>query len=67
MGSEDLETLASALSISDDDLANIQSKFKKKEGQAHQLFRKWHRETNGTKQDLYGILTATRYQEVANV
>ena len=63
----DLEELASALSISDDDLANIQSRFKKKDSQAHQLLSKWHSETKGSKQKLCGILRATEYQEAAKV
>ena len=36
----DVQELASALCISDDDLATIQSKFKKKEAQVRQLLYK---------------------------
>ena len=61
----DLEGLASALSISDDDLATIQSSFKKKETQAQQLMYKWHRGTNGSKQRLCEILAATGFQQAA--
>ena len=65
MGEGDLEELASALNISDDDLATIRSKFKKKESQAHQLLRKWHSETEGSRQRLIEILTATEYHQAA--
>ena len=67
MGSGDLEELACALGISDDDFATIQSRFKKKEGQAHQLLCKWHSETRGSKQKLCGILRATGYQEASKL
>ena len=65
MGDGDLEELASALSISDDELATIQSKFKKKQSQANQVLRKWHTETKGSKQQLFGILKAAGYLEAA--
>ena len=65
MGDRDLEELASALCVSDDDLATIQSKFKKKEAQAHQLLYKWHNETKGSKQRLCEILSVTGYHEAA--
>ena len=65
MGEGDFEELACVLSVSDDDLASIRRKFKKKEGQALQLLRSWHSETNGSKQRLYGILTETGYHEAA--
>ena len=62
----DLEGLAVALNISDDDLATIQSRFKKKEAQAQQLMHKWRRETNmGSKQSLCEILAATGFQQAA--
>ena len=63
MGDGDLEELAIALCISDDELAAIQSKFKKKEAQAHQLLLKWRKRTNGSKQMLSEILAATGYHE----
>ena len=65
MGDGDLEELATALSIPDDELAAIQSKFKKKDAQAHQLLLKWHSETKGTKQRLCEILAATGYHQAA--
>ena len=65
MGDGNLEELASILCVSDDDLATIQSKFKKKEAQAYQLLYKWHKETNGNKQRLCEILAATGYHEAA--
>ena len=65
MGDGDLEELASALRISDDDLATVQSRFKKKESQAHELLCKWHTETKGSKQQLSGILKAAGYHEAA--
>ena len=61
----DLEELASALNISDDDLVTIQSKFKMKESQAHQLLCKWRSETKGSRQRLFEILTATVYRKAA--
>ena len=67
MGEGDLEELALALRVSDDDMASIQSKFKKKEGQALQLLHVWHSETNGSKQRLYGILTERGYHEAAKM
>ena len=60
-----LEELASTLYISDNDLATIRSKYKKKEAQAQHLLYKWHKETNGSKQRLCEILTATGYDEAA--
>ena len=65
MGDGDLETLACALGVSDDDLASIQSKFKKQEAQACQLLYRWHSETNASKQRLCDILTATGYHKAA--
>ena len=65
MGDGDLEELASALCISDDDLAAIQSKFKKKEAQARQLLYKWRKITEGSKQRLCEILMATGYRKAA--
>ena len=65
MGDGDLAELAIALCIPDDELAIIQSKFKKKEAQAHQLLYKWHRETNGSKQRLCEILVVAGYAAAA--
>ena len=61
----DIEELAGALNISDDDLATIQSRFKKKETRAHRLMCNWHAETGGSKQMLVEILHATGYHEAA--
>ena len=61
----DLEELAGALNISDDELTTVQSRFKNKQSQAHQLMCKWQTETNGSKQRLFEILRATGYHEAA--
>ena len=65
MGDGNLEELASTLCVSDDDLATIQRKYKKKEAQAQQLLFKWHKVTNGNKQQLCEILAATGYSDAA--
>ena len=65
MGDGKLEELASALGITDNDFDAIRSKFKKKEAQAKQLLIKWHRETNGSKQELCEILKASGYHDAA--
>ena len=65
MSTGDIEELAGALNISDDDLATIQSRFKKKETQAHRLMCNWHAESGGSKQMLVEILHAIGYHEAA--
>ena len=65
MGEGNLEELAVALNISDDDLATVQSRFKKKEAQAYNVLFKWHSETGGSKERLVEILNAAGYEEAA--
>lgn len=61
MSEGDIEMLACAVGVSDDELASIQSKFKKQKAQVFQLLSRWHSETNESKQTLCDILTATGY------
>ena len=65
MSDGDLEELAVALNISDDDLATVQSRFKKKSAQAYNILCKWRTKTGGNKERLVETLNVAGFEEAA--
>ena len=61
----DLSELAAIISIGDEEAAAIQSRFKKPQSQALQLLRKWHSQTQGSRQALVEVLKSAAFHQAA--
>ena len=63
----DLTLLAAALSISDDDMSTIRSKYKNVQGQALQMLMKWQSSGTHTRKELIECLQGTGFTQAADM